>query len=160
MRCLSFLLALLLPTFALAQPKDASKELPKVLLLGDSIRLGYAPLVAKKLDGVAEVVSPKENGGDSANTLKLLDGWLAAGKPVVVHVNCGLHDLKFGKKTNAFQVPPDDYEKNLKAIVGKLAGAAGGVRDHDADHRRAARRAESRLRSLRPRRENLQRRAR
>lgn len=119
MRCLSFVVVLLVPSLALAQPK----ELPKVLLLGDSIRLGYAPLVAKKLDGIAEVVSPKENGADSANTLKLLDGWLAAGKPVVVHLNCGLHDLKFGKRTNAFQVPPDDYEKNLKAIVGKLAGA-------------------------------------
>ncbi len=113
---LAFLLVFA-PSGARAQPP---KELPKVLLLGDSIRLGYAPLVAKKLDGVAEVISPKENGGDTANTLKMLDAWLGAGKPVVVHINCGLHDLKFGKKTNAFQVPPADYEKNLKAIVERL----------------------------------------
>jgi lysophospholipase L1-like esterase len=118
MRCFSFVALLLLPALALAQPPKA--ELPKVLLLGDSIREGYAPLVAKKLEGVAEVVSPKENGSDTANTLKMLDKWLEAGKPVVVHFNCGLHDLKFGKKSNAFQVPPDDYAKNLKTIAERL----------------------------------------
>src|SRR5262249_30498116 len=98
-----------------------------VLLLGDSIREGYAPLVAKKLAGVAEVIQPKENGGDTANTLKLLDGWLEDGKPLVVHFNCGLHDLKFAKKAQAFQVPPDEYEKNLKAIVKRLKKATPNV---------------------------------
>jgi lysophospholipase L1-like esterase/dienelactone hydrolase len=115
---LSFVTLLLVPALAAAQPPKT--ELPKVLLLGDSIRQGYAPIVAKKLEGVAEVVSPKENGGDTANTLKLLDGWLAAGKPVVVHFNCGLHDLKFGKKSSTFQVPPDEYAKNLKLIAERL----------------------------------------
>src|SRR5438105_1593430 len=118
MRCLYLVTLLFIPSLVCAQPPKA--ELPKVLLLGDSIREGYAPLVAKRLEGVAEVISPKENGGDTAITLKMLDKWLEAGRPVVVHFNCGLHDLKFGKKTNAFQVPPDDYEKNLKAIVGRL----------------------------------------
>jgi lysophospholipase L1-like esterase/dienelactone hydrolase len=118
MRCFSFVTLLFVPSLALAQPPKT--EFPKVLLLGDSIREGYAPLVAKKLEGLAEVIAPKENGGDTANTLKMLDKWLEAGKPVVVHFNCGLHDLKFGKKTNAFQVPPDDYAKNLKAIAERL----------------------------------------
>ncbi|MBA4189736.1 MAG: hypothetical protein C0467_17255 [Planctomycetaceae bacterium] len=110
---------LLLPSIAFSQPTKAPPELPKVLLLGDSIRLGYAPLVAKKLEGVAEIVHHKENGGDTTTTLKMLDKWLEA-KPVVIHFNCGLHDLKFSKKTNGFQVPGDDYEKNLKAIVERL----------------------------------------
>lgn len=113
-------LLLLAPTAALSQQPKAPPDLPKVLLLGDSIRLGYAPLVAKKLEGVAEVVSPKENGGDTANTLKMLDVWLKDLKPAVVHVNCGLHDLKFGKKSQTHQVPLDDYEKNLKLIVERL----------------------------------------
>ena len=76
MRCLSFVALLTLPALALAQPPKA--ELPKVLLLGDSIREGYAPLVAKKLAGRAEVISPKENGGDTANTLK----HLSSGSPM------------------------------------------------------------------------------
>jgi lysophospholipase L1-like esterase len=131
MRCLSFVTLLLVPSLALAQPKAAGK--PQVLLMGDSIRLGYAPIVTKKLDGVAEVFGFPENGGDTNSTLKQLEGWVKDGKapfavtppsgdraPLVVHFNCGLHDLKFGKKTEKHQVPLDEYEKNLRAIVAKL----------------------------------------
>jgi lysophospholipase L1-like esterase/dienelactone hydrolase len=125
MRCLPVLLLLVTPSALLAQPPKG--ELPRVLLLGDSIRMGYAPLVAKKLVGKAEVVSPAENGGDTANTLKLLDKWLAERNPVVVHINCGLHDLKFGKKTQAHQVPPDKYEANLRAIIERLRKATPHV---------------------------------
>ncbi|VTT97088.1 dienelactone hydrolase : YtaP OS=Pedosphaera parvula (strain Ellin514) GN=Cflav_PD0665 PE=4 SV=1: Lipase_GDSL_2: Abhydrolase_7 [Gemmataceae bacterium] len=113
-------LVLLLPSLTIAQPPKAPPEVPRVLLLGDSIRLGYAPLVAKKLDGIAEIVHHKENGGDTATTFKNLDKWLDGVKPTVVHFNCGLHDLKFGKKANAHQVPLDEYEKNLRAIVARL----------------------------------------
>jgi lysophospholipase L1-like esterase/dienelactone hydrolase len=100
--------------------------------MGDSIRLGYAPLVTKKLDGVAEVFGFPENGGDTNSSLKQLDAWSKAGKPpfdaakrevappLVVHFNCGLHDLKFSKKNKTHQVPLDEYEKNLRAIVAKL----------------------------------------
>jgi lysophospholipase L1-like esterase/dienelactone hydrolase len=100
--------------------------------MGDSIRIGYAPLVAKKLDGIAEVITFPENGGDTNATLKQLDDWEKNGKgpyakqnaetrpPLIVHFNCGLHDLKFSKKTKTHQVPLDEYEKNLRAIVAKL----------------------------------------
>ena len=37
-------------------------KLPKVMLLGDSIRLSYQPLVAERLAGKAEVVGPQING--------------------------------------------------------------------------------------------------
>ncbi|MCE9560877.1 MAG: dienelactone hydrolase family protein [Planctomycetes bacterium] len=127
MRSAAFLVLLLLPGVTFAQPAKTPPELPKVLLLGDSIREGYAPLVAKKLEGIAEIVQPKENGGDSANTLKFIDKWIEAGKPVVVHFNCGLHDLKFSKKTSTFQVPGDDYEKHLKAIAERLQKATPHV---------------------------------
>ena len=46
------------------QPPAPNPPLPKVVLIGDSIRLGYAPLVAKRLEGKAVVVSPPANGGD------------------------------------------------------------------------------------------------
>jgi dienelactone hydrolase/lysophospholipase L1-like esterase len=114
-----------------AQAQPTKSERPRVLLMGDSIRLGYAPIVAKKLEGVAEVFSFPENGGDTSATLKQLDGWLKEAKvpfevpdgkplPLVVHFNCGLHDLKFGKKTEKHQVPLDEYEKNLRAIAARL----------------------------------------
>ncbi|MBA4064120.1 MAG: hypothetical protein C0501_10485 [Isosphaera sp.] len=120
---------LLLPPSALAQPPkaDPAPARPRVLLVGDSIRLGYAPLVAKRLDGAADVFGFPENGGDTAATLKQLDGWVKDRKPpfdkagpLVVHFNCGLHDLKFGKKAGKHQVPVEEYAANLKAIVGQL----------------------------------------
>ena len=88
---------LLLAAPAVAQPKA---ELPTVLLLGDSIRIGYAPLVAKKLDGLATVVHPgAENGGGTTVTLKNLAEWVGDRKPAVVHWNNGLHDLKLSQPT-------------------------------------------------------------
>jgi lysophospholipase L1-like esterase/dienelactone hydrolase len=120
MRRLAALVLLLTPAAASAQQPPPKGELPRVLLLGDSIRLGYAPLVAKRLAGKAEVVSPKENGGDSVNTLRQLDKWLADGKPLVVHFNCGIHDTKFFREKQTNQVPPEQYEANLREIVGRL----------------------------------------
>ena len=116
-------LLLVLPSAVFAQ--QPKRELPRVLLMGDSIRMGYAPLVAKKLEGTAEVISPKDNLADTPTTLKMLDKLLADHKPLIVHFNCGLHDLKFSKKT--FQVPPADYEKNLRLIVARLKKATPNV---------------------------------
>ena len=114
MRLLSLPLLLLIATPLFAQPKA---ELPRVLLVGDSIRMGYAPIVAKKLEGIAVVYSAKENAADTATTLKLIDAWLAESKPLVVHWNNGLHDLKFAKKTMTHQVPLTDYAVNLKKLL-------------------------------------------
>ncbi len=114
-----FALALLLTatSWAAAQPKG---ELPKVVLIGDSIRLGYAPLVAKRLAGKAVVISAKENGGDSGNVLKHLDEWATKPQAAVIHFNCGLHDLKLDRKQKTYQVDPDRYDKNLQEIVRRL----------------------------------------
>jgi lysophospholipase L1-like esterase/dienelactone hydrolase len=104
----------------LSLPAAGAAELPKVVLIGDSIRLGYAPLVAKRLAGRAIVVSPATNGGDSANVLKHLDEWVLREKPDVVHLNCGLHDLKQAKGDRRYQVDRAGYEANLKAIVVRI----------------------------------------
>ena len=58
--------------------------------------------VAARLKGKAVVVSPPENGGDSANVLAHLDEWVLKQKPDIVHLNCGLHDLKRAKKDAIF----------------------------------------------------------
>jgi dienelactone hydrolase/lysophospholipase L1-like esterase len=96
---------------------------PRVLLLGDSIRLGYAPLVSALLAETATVISPAPNGGDSANLLRHLEAWLAGTSPDVVHVNCGLHDLKRDRVTGAYQVPLAEYTANLRALVDRLRRA-------------------------------------
>jgi lysophospholipase L1-like esterase len=110
----SALFLLMLVSSAAAQ----ERSLPKVVLVGDSIRMGYAPLVAKRLEGKAVVVSAKPNGEDSGNVLRNLEEWVISEKPDVVHLNAGLHDLKLTDKT--YQVPLAEYEKNLKAILERI----------------------------------------
>ena len=96
---------------------------PTVVLVGDSIRMGYAPLVTETLRGVVDVVAASENGGDSARVLAHLDEWVLAHRPALVHLNCGLHDLK-RLKTSEHQVPLEQYVQNLREIVRRI-GEAG-----------------------------------
>ena len=101
-------------------PAPTPAGLPKVVLVGDSIRLGYAPRVKARLEGKPVVVSPPENGGDSANVLAHLDEWILREQPDVVHLNCGLHDLKRAKAAGRHQVEPDRYAENLRRIVARI----------------------------------------
>jgi lysophospholipase L1-like esterase len=84
-----------------------------ILLIGDSIRMGYEATVRAELAGVADVWSPQENGGTSRNVLAHLQEWVLDRTPALVHLNCGLHDLKreFGQTENA--VPLAEYRANL-----------------------------------------------
>lgn len=101
------------------QPMDTQRQRPLVLL-GDSIRIGYAPRVKALLEGQRAVVSPAANGGDSANLLRHLDEWLPDAPSGVMHFNCGLHDLKRDKATGTYQVPLAQYESNLISLVERL----------------------------------------
>jgi dienelactone hydrolase/lysophospholipase L1-like esterase len=98
-------------------------ERPRVLLIGDSIRMGYAPRVSERLSGKAIVISEAENGGDSANLLAHLDEWVLKKKPDVVHLNCGLHDLKRFKIDGHHQVELERYCANLRQIVTRIRAA-------------------------------------
>lgn len=126
MKRLAFMLAVLcsLSTPTAAQPQPA-RQIPRVVLVGDSIRLGYAPLVAERLAGRAEVVSAEANGGDSANVLKNLEEWVIGRKPDIVHLNAGLHDLKLSRASKAHQVELSLYESNLREIVRRIVAGTG-----------------------------------
>ena len=110
-------LALLLVT-VVSSAAAQEKPLPRVVLVGDSIRMGYAPLVAKRLEGKAIVISAKPNGEDTVNVLRNLDEWVIKERPDLVHNNAGLHDLKVTVKS--YQVPLADYEKNLQTILERI----------------------------------------
>ena len=87
--------------------------LSKVLLLGDSIRLSYEPIVSKKSSGKAQVVGPKENCQFSLYTLASLARWLEdLGKPQIVHWNNGLHDCGHNPDRSPIQIPIENYIGN------------------------------------------------
>lgn len=98
----------------------------RVLLLGDSIRMGYSPgpgyepFVRAALAGRAEVVGPETNCEDSGSIRSNLDRWLGDAPWRVIHFNCGLHDLKRDRSAGVCKTPLDRYRDNLRAICARL----------------------------------------
>lgn len=93
---------------------------PSAILIGDSICMGYRPLVQQSLSDKVNILGITGNGGDNDNLLKNLDEWVINREADLVHFNCGLHDLKFERDTKLYQQPIDVYEANLRRIVEKL----------------------------------------
>src|SRR5207249_6289812 len=96
------------------QVKDDPK-LPRVLIVGDSISIGYTPPAAKLLEGKANIHHKPGNASDTVTGVKNLKKWLGDSKWDVIHFNWGLHDIKLG--TGKHQVSIDDYEKSLRELV-------------------------------------------
>jgi acyl-CoA thioesterase-1 len=118
------------PHPSLARIEDVA-GLPRVLLIGDSISMGYTLDVREQLKGKANVHRIPTNGGPTTNGLKNLKAWLGDAKWDVIHFNWGLHDLKYildnpsqradPKAPGAHpQVALADYEKNLRTLVAQL----------------------------------------
>jgi len=102
-------------------------ERRKVLIIGDSISMGYTPLVADALAGAAEVLHNPGNAGDTDHTAANVGDWLAQAGADVVHFNCGLHDIKVSRDTRVNQVPLSRYRSNLEAIVAALAASKAAL---------------------------------
>jgi hypothetical protein len=93
--------------------------LPRVLIVGDSISIGYTQPVRKLLSGIANVHRIPANGGPSKNVSRYA-AWLGTSKWDVIHFNHGIHDLRHMPPDGKRQVEPQEYEANLRAIVAKL----------------------------------------
>ncbi|MBI1353473.1 MAG: SGNH/GDSL hydrolase family protein [Acidobacteria bacterium] len=93
--------------------------LPRVLLIGDSISVGYTVPTQDLLKGVANVHRIPENGGPTIKGLEKIDEWLGSSKWDVIHFNWGLHDLKF-MDDGKHQVALADYERNLETLTKRL----------------------------------------
>jgi len=95
----------------------------KVMLLGDSIRMSYQPLVADLLEGKAQVVGPRVNGRFSLFTLTSVPDWIGEfGKPDMIHWNNGIHDAGHNPKRRPVQIPLEDYGGNLRLTVEHIRG--------------------------------------
>jgi len=111
------------PAFAVVQDEPG---LPRVLLIGDSISIGYTLPTRKLLGGKANVHRIPENGGPTTNGLMKLASWLGDSHWDVIHFNWGLHDLRLGED-GKHQVPVEKYEKNLRELVKRLKSTGAGL---------------------------------
>ena len=139
------------PVRAKIRAENASKR--RVLILGDSISMGYTPVVKRLLKDDFVVVRPRENCAGTTKGVAKVDRWLQleGGGFDLIWFNFGLHDLKRvkpdGKNSNdpadRRQAEPADYERQLREITKKLQATGarlvfatttpvpeGGVRPH------------------------------
>jgi hypothetical protein len=150
---------------AMAKIEDV-QGLPRVLLIGDSISIGYTVATRTLLKGKVNLHRIPANGGPTTRGLSEIDKWLGDKKWDVIHFNWGLHDLKYmGSKgqnlanpkdpANKQQVPPAEYDKNLRKLVERLQkteakliwttttpvakGTKGRVHGHSAAYNKIAR---------------------
>jgi acyl-CoA thioesterase-1 len=128
-------------TDALTNPAGDPK-LPRVLLIGDSISIGYTVPVRKYLAGKATVHRPPDNCQHTGYGLEKLGGWLGEGKWNVIHFNWGIWDTHYLDVTSGELVGSniemtrpresirirhdlDHYRANLEQLVGELKQTGG-----------------------------------
>lgn len=108
----------------------------RVLLIGDSIAIGYTPAVQTILGNPEPmVVHPGDNARWTGYALSSgnLESWLGSGEWDVIHFNFGLHDLAWADASGAEvpvgtdgagpRVPLQEYRANLHRIIDVLEPA-------------------------------------
>lgn len=120
--------------------------LPNVLILGDSISIGYTRKVRSELAGKANVFRPMngknknspDNCGDTEMGLEGLERWLGGQKWSVIHCNWGLWDVCYrvpgkpkagnrDKVNGKIALSPEEYVANLDKIVTRLQATGATV---------------------------------
>jgi acyl-CoA thioesterase-1 len=115
-------------------PIEEVKGLPHVLVIGDSISIGYTLPTRALLKGKVNLHRIRTNGGPTTKGVTEIEKWLGSRKWDLIHFNWGLHDLKYmGKdgtnlvpkeKGGIVQVPLSEYEKNLEKLVIRMKKSA------------------------------------
>lgn len=99
--------------------------LPNILIIGDSISMGYTRFVRKNLEGKANVFRIPENGRDTIYGKRMLEQWIGDKKWDIIHFNFGLWDTlyrlptPFDPEGKIFSTP-NEYRENLIQIIAKL----------------------------------------
>ncbi|NDJ53920.1 MAG: hypothetical protein GYB68_12670 [Chloroflexi bacterium] len=97
----------------------------QMVLLGDTICLGYRDELRRWLADRAYVFGTPEPITHSADLLRNLGDWVLAGQPDLVHFNCGLNDLALPPGRSRPTIPLDRYRSNLEQIIHRIRGESG-----------------------------------
>ena len=122
---------LLISLFFLLSISNFNQEKPNVLIIGDSISIGYFPFVEEALAEQANVVHNPGNARHTGIGLQQIDAWLGDKNWDVIHFNWGLHDLCYrhpdakaygnrDKINGTVELSPEAYGENLEVLVERL----------------------------------------
>ena len=76
-------------------PIEEVKGLANVLIIGDSISIGYTLPTRVLLQGKVNLHRIPTNGGPTTKGITEIEKWLGERKWDLIHFNWGLHDLKY-----------------------------------------------------------------
>ena len=90
----------------------------KVLLLGDSIRMGYDDYVKEELKEYQVFYEPEDNGRFITYTIWMFNNLNSRFGPFdVVHFNTGYWDMNREGPDGEPETPLEDYKHNLKRLI-------------------------------------------
>lgn len=101
------------------RPIKDEPGLPRVLLIGDSVSIGYTLSVRENLKGKANVHRIPANGGATEVGLAKMKEWLGEKPWDVIHFNFGLHDAKYASETTQ-RASREQYVENLRVLIGQM----------------------------------------
>ena len=126
------LLAIVCPANFATTARSAEPR-PQVLILGDSISIGYTPEVRALLQDTADVLRPAENCQHTAHGLARIKAWLGTNKWDVIHFNWGIWDTHLldakgqlvrtesaAPESLHIRHTPEQYRANLVKLVEAL----------------------------------------
>ncbi len=104
---------------------------PRILIIGDSISIGYFPFVQEHFNNKAIVVHNPGNAQHTGTGLQKIHGWLENEKWDVIQFNWGLWDIAYrdpsskkpgqrDKVNGKVTYTPEEYANNLNLLVGIL----------------------------------------
>lgn len=104
---------------------------PKILIIGDSISIGYTPFVKEHFQGKATVVHNPGNAQHTGTGLAKVEEWIGTEDWDIIQMNWGLWDLcyrhpdsklygKRDKVNGTVFASVEEYEQNLEAIIMKV----------------------------------------
>ncbi|MEJ7693552.1 SGNH/GDSL hydrolase family protein [Daejeonella sp.] len=106
-------------------------EKPKVLIIGDSISIGYFPFVKEALKDKGVLYHNAGNAQSSTNGTNRIKNWLGEEHWDVIQFNWGLWDIAYrlpaltgtgvlDKNKGKLTTPPEEYKANMEKLIAEL----------------------------------------
>lgn len=102
---------------------DYDQHKSSILLIGDSIRMGYCQTVRDQLRDVANVFYPAENCRNTQYVITRLNAWskeFPADEIGIVQFNCGHWDVAHWSGDEESLTSADEYRRNIQMIIRLL----------------------------------------